>query len=147
MIASGIFDKMNVFIATYLWELEPNQIRLFRLVGVVAGLTGAILAPTLMRKFDRKSVMLCALFGVGFFAQLVVDLRLLGIAGPTDEAGSPACLFRVVFVDKPSAVRSICGEAERWTVLFHRRSVYVRPTATRFRAEIAGVERTAADAG
>lgn len=89
MIASGIYDKMNVFVQTYLWQLEPNQIRLFPLVGVVAGLTGAILAPILMKKFDRKPVMLCSLFGVGLFAQLVVDLRLLGIL---PENGDPLLL-------------------------------------------------------
>lgn len=89
MIASGIYDKMNVFITTYLWQLEPNQIRLFPLVGVVAGLTGATLAPLLMKRFDRKPVMLCSLFGVGLFAQLAVDLRLLGIL---PENGDPMLL-------------------------------------------------------
>lgn len=89
MIASGIYDKMNVFIQTYLWQLEPNQIRLFPLVGVAAGLSGALLAPWLMKKFDRKPVMLCSLFGIGLFAQLVVNLRLLGIL---PENGDPYLL-------------------------------------------------------
>ena len=89
MIASGIYDKMNVFIQTYLWQLEPNQIRLFPLVGVVAGLAGATLAPIMMKKFDRKPVMLVSLFGIGLFAQLVVNLRLLGIL---PENGDPMLL-------------------------------------------------------
>lgn len=89
MIASGIYDKMNVFIQTYLWQLEPNQIRLFPLVGVVAGLAGATLAPIMMKRFDRKPVMLVSLFGIGLFAQLVVNLRLLGIL---PENGDPMLL-------------------------------------------------------
>ena len=89
MIASGIYDKMNVFIQTYLWQLEPNQIRLFPLVGVVAGLAGATLAPILMNRFDRKPVMLASLCGIGLFAQLVVNLRLLGIL---PENGDPMLL-------------------------------------------------------
>lgn len=89
MIASGIYDKMNVFVQTYLWQLDPSQIRLYPIVGVVAGLTGATLAPLLMKKFDRKPVMLCALFGLGLFAQLAVDLRLLGIL---PENGHPMLL-------------------------------------------------------
>ena len=89
MIASGIYDKMNVFIQTYLWQLEPNQIRLFPLVGLVAGLSGATLAPIFMKKFDRKPVMLCSLFGIGLFAQLVVNLRLLGVL---PENGDPLLL-------------------------------------------------------
>ena len=31
-----------------------------------------------MKRFDRKPVMLTALGGVALFAQLVVDLRLMG---------------------------------------------------------------------
>ncbi len=89
MIASGIYDKMNVFIQTYLWQLEPTEIRLFPLVGLFAGLGGAILAPLLMKKFDRKPVMLASLFGISLFAQLVVNLRLFGIL---PENGDPMLL-------------------------------------------------------
>ena len=89
MIASGIYDKMNTFIQTYLWQLEPNQIRLFPAVGAVAGFLGATLAPFFMKKFDRKPVMLCSLFGVGLFAQLVVNLRLFGVL---PENGDPMLL-------------------------------------------------------
>ena len=89
MIASGIYDKMNVFIQTYLWQLEPSQIRNFPLVAVVAGLAGALSAPLLMKRFDRKPVMLVTLFGVGLFAQLAVNLRLLGIL---PENGDPLLL-------------------------------------------------------
>jgi Na+/melibiose symporter-like transporter len=39
---------------------------------------GAVCSPVLMKRFDRKPVMLAALGGVALFAQLVVDLRLLG---------------------------------------------------------------------
>lgn len=89
MIASGIYDKMNVFIQTYLWQLEPSQIKLFPLAGLIAGLSGATLAPLFMRKWDRKPVMLCSLFGIGLFAQLVVNLRLFGIL---PENGDPMLL-------------------------------------------------------
>ena len=93
MIASGIYDKMNVFIQTYLWELEPNQIRLFPLVGVVAGLSGATLAPIFMKKYDRKPVMLCSLFGIVLFAQLVVNLRLLGVLPENEDPMLLPCLL------------------------------------------------------
>jgi len=79
MITSGIYDTMNVFIATYFWELEPNQIRYFGLVGLPAGILGALLAPVLMRRFDRKPVLLGGLLAAVVFAQLMVDLRLLGL--------------------------------------------------------------------
>ena len=89
MIASGIYDKMNVFIQTYLWQLEPSEIRNFPLIGAVGSLSGALLAPIFMKRFDRKPVMLASLFGVVLFAQLVVDLRLLGLL---PENGDPLLL-------------------------------------------------------
>ena len=89
MIASGIYDTLNVFINTYYWELQPDQIRWIGLVGAPAAMTGAILSPILMKRFDRKPVMLGSLTGVMIFAQLVVNLRLLELM-PAN--GDPALL-------------------------------------------------------
>ena len=79
MIASGIFDTLNVFVNTYFWELQPEEIRWLGLVGAPAVVLGALSSPILMHRFDRKPVMLSALIGTAIFAQLVVDLRLLGL--------------------------------------------------------------------
>lgn len=89
MITSGIYDTMNVFIHTYFWELEPNQIRWFGVVGAPAGILGAVCSPLLMKKFDRKPVLLGALLATVTFAQLAVDLRLLGLM---PENGDPLLL-------------------------------------------------------
>jgi GPH family glycoside/pentoside/hexuronide:cation symporter len=89
MIASGIYDTISVFANTFYWELKAEQIRWLSLVGAPAALFGAIFSPALMRRFDRKPVMLVALLGTALFAQLPVDLRLLGFF---PENGSPALL-------------------------------------------------------
>lgn len=78
MIASGIYDTLNIFINTYFWELGTEQIRWLGLIAAPAAMTGALCSPILMRRFDRKPVMLCALAGTTLFAQLVVNLRLIG---------------------------------------------------------------------
>ncbi len=78
MIASGIYDTLYVFMDTYFWELAPEEIRWLRLVSAPAAMIGALSAPRLMRRFDRKPVMLSALAGMVVFTQLTVDLRLLG---------------------------------------------------------------------
>ncbi len=78
MIASGIYDTLNIFINTYLWELKPDQIRWLGLIGAPSAALGAISSPIFMQRYDRKPVMLCALTGTVVFAQLVVNLRLLG---------------------------------------------------------------------
>ena len=79
MIASGIYDTLNVFINTYFWELKPEDIRWFGLVAGPLAITGAIASPFLQKRFDRKPVMLGALGLMTVFAQLVIDLRLLGL--------------------------------------------------------------------
>jgi Na+/melibiose symporter-like transporter len=79
MITSGIYETFNVFINTYFWELAPKDIKWF---GVAVGpmiILGALVSPLLQRKFDRKPVILGALIFMTIFAQLVIDLRLLGL--------------------------------------------------------------------
>jgi len=85
MIASGIYDTLNVFINTYFWALKPEQIRWLGLIAGPAAMLGAICSPILMRRFDRKPVMLGALAGTTLFAQLVVNLRLLGFMPPNSD--------------------------------------------------------------
>ena len=89
MLTSGIYDTLEVFMFTYFWELKPEQIRWLKLVGAPAAMTGALVSPILMRKYDRKPVMLTSLVGAVVCAQLMVDLRLLGLMF---ENGHPALL-------------------------------------------------------
>ena len=94
MIASGIYDTLNVFINTYFWELPPDKIRWLGLIGAPSAMIGALLSPLLMKRFDRKPVMLGALAGITLFAQLVVNLRLLGFLPENHEPGlMPYLLF------------------------------------------------------
>ena len=55
MIASGIYDTLNVFINTYFWELRPEQIRWVGLIGAPAAMLGALSSPILMRFSGRKT--------------------------------------------------------------------------------------------
>ncbi|MFP6582928.1 MAG: MFS transporter [Candidatus Hydrogenedentota bacterium] len=89
MLTSGIYDTLEVFMFTYFWELKTEQMAWLRLVGAPAAVSGAFLSPILMRRFDRKPVMLTSLAGGVIFAQLMVDLRLLGLMV---ENGSSALL-------------------------------------------------------
>lgn len=86
MIASGIYDTLHVFVNTYFWELQPEQIRWIGLAAAPAVMLGALLSPVLMRRYDRKPVLLCALFGTAVFSQLTIDLRLLGWMPANDSS-------------------------------------------------------------
>lgn len=79
MISVGLSETLSVFIATYFWELKPEQIKWFGLVLVPAVIIGASASPVLMRKFDRKSVLIGGLLGLMVFTQIPIDLRLLGL--------------------------------------------------------------------
>ena len=79
MISSSLFETFNVFVNTYYWELAADQIRWIGLAGLPGVILGASVAPGLMQRFDRKPVLTAAVIGLVVFAQLVIDLRLLGI--------------------------------------------------------------------
>ncbi len=79
MITSGIYDTLNVFINTYFWELAPEEIKYFGIVALPMVIVGALASPILQKKFDRKPVIVAALILMTIFAQLVIDLRLLGL--------------------------------------------------------------------
>ena len=79
MISSSLFETFNVFVNTYFWELAADQIRWLGLAGLPGVLLGASVAPRAMKRFDRKPVLTAAVIGLVIFAQLVIDLRLLGL--------------------------------------------------------------------
>jgi Na+/melibiose symporter-like transporter len=79
MITSGIYDTLHVFINTYFWELAPEEIKYFGFIALPMIIVGALASPLLQKKFDRKPVIVTALIFMTIFAQLVIDLRLLGL--------------------------------------------------------------------
>lgn len=85
MISVGLNETFGVFVNTYFWELGTKDIRWFGLAAVPAILVGALAAPMLMRKFDRKPVLVTALIGMAVFAQLSIDLRLVGLFPGNDS--------------------------------------------------------------
>lgn len=79
MISVGMNETLQVFVYTYFWELQTEQIRWFGLATVPAIVFGAVLSPILMRRFERKQVVIGGLLTLIIFVQLPIDLRLLGL--------------------------------------------------------------------
>ena len=79
MISVGMNETLLVFVYTYFWELPTEQIKWFGLATVPAIILGAILSPILMKRFDRKPVVIGGLLTLILFVQLPIDLRLLGL--------------------------------------------------------------------
>ncbi len=85
MISVGMNETLQVFVYTYFWELPPEKIRWFGLATVPAIILGAALSPLLMKRFERKFVVLGGLLALIIFVQLPIDLRLLGLM-PANES-------------------------------------------------------------
>lgn len=98
MISVGLHETFGVFVNTYVWELSPEQIRWFGVAAIPSVLAGASVAPALMRRFDRRPVLIGALIGMAIFPQLAIDLRLLGLFPSND---SPLLL--------PLLIACVCG--------------------------------------
>ena len=79
MISVGLSDTLSVFIATYFWEFKPEQIKWFGLMGVPAIIIGATVSPGLMRKFDRKPVLIGGLLGLLIIGPVPLVLRLFDL--------------------------------------------------------------------
>lgn len=79
MLASGLYETFNTFVQTFFWELMPEDLKWFGLVSIPGAIMGALFAPLLMRRFDRKPVLIGNLIALVVFVQLPVDLRILDL--------------------------------------------------------------------
>ncbi|NRA31313.1 MAG: MFS transporter, partial [Parvularculaceae bacterium] len=79
MISVGMNETFAVFVNTYVWELGTGDMKYFGLAAAPAIVIGALLAPWLMKRFDRRPVLLCAMTSVVLMVQLPLNLRLLGL--------------------------------------------------------------------
>ena len=105
MISVGLSDTLSVFIATYFWEFKPEQIKWFGLMGVPAIIIGATLSPGLMRKFDRKPVLIGGLLGLLIIGPVPLVLRLFDLM----PANGSEYLLPIVIVN--AMVSMMCAAA------------------------------------
>lgn len=116
MISVGLNETFGVFVNTYFWELGTEQMRWFGLAAVPAILLGAVSAPILMRRFDRKPVLICALLAMTIFAQLAIWLRIVGLFPANDSPFllplliSFACGLSLALAVTSVAVLSMLGD-------------------------------------
>jgi glycoside/pentoside/hexuronide:cation symporter, GPH family len=78
-IGGGVTAAMSPYMNLYFWNLSPQLVGLMTLSGIPATFLGAVLAPMLSRRFDKKPTMM-ALFAVAVVSSLLpVGLRLIGL--------------------------------------------------------------------
>ena len=114
MISVGLSDTLSVFIATYFWEFKPEQIKWFGLMGVPAIIIGATASPSLMRKFDRKPVLIGGLLGLLTIGPIPLVLRLFDLM-PAN--GSEYLLPIVMFSRMISVICAAAGAVAMMSIL------------------------------
>lgn len=79
MMSVGLNEVFGVFVNTYVWELGTEDIKWFGLAAMPAIVIGALIAPAMMRRFDRRPVLLWSIIAVVVAVQTPLNLRLLGL--------------------------------------------------------------------
>ena len=85
-MALGLTASLNVYFATYFWELTSSQISLTVLVGFPAAAFALTLAPRISRAFGKKPAAIVVSLGALSLGPLPIALRLLGLFPPNGSS-------------------------------------------------------------
>ncbi len=81
----GTRDTIGLHMNTYYWELLPEQIRYFTIMGLLAPIVGFVATAPLHDRFEKKPVIISCLIGLLIFATAPVVLRMMGLAPANDS--------------------------------------------------------------
>jgi Na+/melibiose symporter-like transporter len=76
-MAGGVSSNLEIYMATYFWELEPERIFNIVLMQFLSALIGASLAPLLARRFGKRRAALGLIGTAIVFGPAPILLRLL----------------------------------------------------------------------
>jgi Na+/melibiose symporter-like transporter len=75
----GTRDTIGLHMNTYYWELVPEQIRYFTLMGLIAPIVGFFATAPLHDRFEKKPVLIVCLIFLLLFSVSPVMLRIAGL--------------------------------------------------------------------
>lgn len=75
----GHAESTNTIIYTFYWELEPNEIRWFSFYQTIGFVSGAFMAPFLIRSIQKRPLVIIAALGYGIVHPLPYLLRMAGL--------------------------------------------------------------------
>lgn len=75
----GIRETIGQHMNAYYWELVPEQIRYFLVLGLLAPVLGFVATAPLHERFEKKPVLIASLVGLLIFASAPVLLRIVGL--------------------------------------------------------------------
>jgi len=78
-ITAGITTGLGLYFMTYFWEFTQEKIMYILIVMGIAVIPGAIIAPIIQKKYDKKSGVIIALIFYAITYCTPIMLRLLGL--------------------------------------------------------------------
>jgi GPH family glycoside/pentoside/hexuronide:cation symporter len=96
-LVGGVVAGLDLYIATYFWELSSTEISYFAVVAFVSSLLAVFLAPTVARRMGKKKATLL-LMALSMLAILPMPLRLAGLMPENRSFALLALLLLVAFL-------------------------------------------------
>lgn len=85
-VAAGLGGALSVYFSTFFWGFKSEQIGLITLAIFFSATLGAVVAPTLSRRFGKKHAAMMLCFAGMIISPLGIILRLLGVLQPATDA-------------------------------------------------------------
>ncbi|MFL2713102.1 MAG: MFS transporter [Gammaproteobacteria bacterium TMED226] len=89
-LAWGLANTLTLFVNTYFWEFEATQIKYFLPIYLAATLLAFYITPRIIKVFEKRTIVLISIAGVGFLSPAAFVMFNLGL---TPEKGSLELVF------------------------------------------------------
>ena len=89
-IAWGLSNSLALYINTDFWGLSGNLITIFLAIYITSALMAFYLTPRLVKRLDKKNLVLMCIFGTAFFSPIAFISYNLGL---TPERGTLSLIF------------------------------------------------------
>ena len=78
-LAWGLANTLTLFVNTYFWNLEAGQIKYFLPLYLIATLLAFFIAPRIIKKFEKRTIVLTSIAGVGILSPVAFIMYNLGL--------------------------------------------------------------------
>ena len=94
-VSWGLANTLTLYINTYFWEFEATQIKYFLPVYFVAAIIAFFITPQLVKKYDKKILVLVSISAVALLAPFSFIMFNLGLTPPNGS------MYLVAFISFP----------------------------------------------
>jgi GPH family glycoside/pentoside/hexuronide:cation symporter len=105
-VAGGLVGGLELYIASYFWELSSREISYFAILGFVCAILAVAAAPAVAKRMDKKraTITLLCMSLVGVFP---MPLRLVGLMPPNHSFALLAILLIEAFIQNTLSIMAL----------------------------------------